>query len=58
MIALSNEECAEWLGYNATRHRVLSGNIKNELNNTLPPNLLCTKGIYNQERKVFSVSGR
>ena len=33
-------------------------NIKNELNNTLPPNLLCTKGIYNQERKVFSVSGR
>ena len=56
LIAMSNQECAKWLSYNVTRDRTVRKNILQNFKNGIPPNILCTKGIYNEERKIFSVS--
>lgn len=53
---MSNQECAEWFSYNATNDRQFRKSIKENFKNGIPQNVLCTKGIFNEEKKVFSVS--
>ena len=56
VVTLSNEECQKWIRYNETNDAIFKSNIKRHLPSGMTDEILCTRGIYNEEKQVFSVS--
>ena len=53
---ISNEECTAWMNHNMSKSGFNQQAIQRVLPDGVNENILCTIGIYNEERGVFSVS--
>lgn len=48
VLTMTNEECIEWIKFNASAYQ--------DENKKITDGILCTKGIFNEKRGIFSVS--
>ena len=55
---ISNDECTAWMNHNMSKSGFNQQAIQRVLPDGVNENILCTIGIYNEERGVFSVSSR
>lgn len=53
---IENQQCVDWLNFNATGSKRTSASLKENYPEGFSDSLMCSIGIYNSEKNIFSVS--